>query len=923
MPTNKITDEQLQFALQAAGVGTWYIDYGTGAMKLDTVASELFGVPYRKTPYTYKDVLSTATSSKEREYIFTLLSNTARTDTSDIINFSYSIKGELHEAVKFVQLKGKRLYNNETISFFGTVQDITEENNKVIALKNSELRFRSLIEEAPVATCLFVGRELNIEVANPIMLDYWGKDSSVIGLPLAEALPELQGQPFLDILDNIFTTGITHNDTEAKVILNDNNGVSNIYYFDYTYKPLFDDNGDVYAIMDMAVDVTDKVLSRRKQLQSESRFTAIAEQSPIAIGVLKGREMIIEIGNDKIIEAWGKDKSIIGMPLEEALPEIVPQGFIKLLKNVYNTGETFYGYEVPATIKVNDVFQKRYFDFTYSALRDENNITEGILILASDVTSRVISIKKIEESEIKLRTIINSSPAAIAVFRGEDLILDVNNKAFLDIVGREKKVTGLPLLEIMPELKGQKSVDLINHVFNTGKMVHDYGRQISFLKNGAISNNYYNVSYTPLFDADGKVNAVLDVAIDVTDTIKARQAIEEAEVSLRGAIELAQLATWSLRPDTMTITFSERLMDWLGITKPEVPIEEVFNYVIEKDRERVKKAVNWSLQPESDGIFNEEYTIVNCITGRERILHAQAKVFFDGNKNDEWYTMLGAAQDITSQKQIQLALENEVQARTEELQRMNLELEKANVRLVSSNEELAQYAYVASHDLQEPLRKISIFSNILEERDSRGEFKSIISKIIRSSERMSLLIKDLLEFSRLLNPDIRFKETDIKKTVTAVISDFELKIEEKKAVVSIGELGVIEAVPLQMNQLFYNLIGNALKFVPDDRQPEIKVSCETCSVAVINKYITNPAENIRYYCFTISDNGIGIKEEYMKQIFEVFKRLHSRDQYSGSGIGLAICKRIVANHKGAIDIVSKPGVGTSFKIILPEKQYKA
>jgi PAS domain S-box-containing protein len=527
-------------------------------------------------------------------------------------------------------------------------------------------------------------------------------------------------------------------------------------------------------------------------------------------------------------------------------------------------------------------------------------------------------LRKIAASEAKFRALMNAAPAAMILFVGkEEMIIDTPNQAMLDYIGRDESINGKPLLEAVPEIAGSESLRLIKETFETGIKNETYGRQVNIMNNGVMTQNYYNVTYTPLFDADGNVYAVLDTAINVTESIKAQKAIEEAEASLRGAIELAELGTWSLNPKTFAVDFSDRMLQWHGLENSLDNIE-VFNTVHENDRDRITEAVARALTPGLDEAYDEVYTIINKLNGLERIIHAQGKAFF--NEEGEPYIFMGTAQDITSQRKIQLALENEVRERTLELQAANRGLEDANRMLLTSNEELAQYAYVASHDLQEPLRKITMYSNLLNERDTNGQYSNLIDKIIRSSRRMSLLIKDLLEFSRLLNTDARFVQTDLNTIVHAVRDDFELLIQEKNAIIEIGELPVIHAVPLQMNQLFYNLISNGLKFVPKDRRPHLEINAEPADAEYISRYIHNPLPNVTYHLITVRDNGIGIEEQYEKQIFEVFKRLHGRDEYSGSGIGLAICRRIALNHGGAIFTESEVGKGTAFLIIMPERR---
>ena len=273
----------------------------------------------------------------------------------------------------------------------------------------------------------------------------------------------------------------------------------------------------------------------------------------------------------------------------------------------------------------------------------------------------------------------------------------------------------------------------------------------------------------------------------------------------------------------------------------------------------------------------------------------------------------------------QSTLELEVAERTEELAAsneelavMNEELQDANLSLVRSNQELEQYAYVASHDLQEPLRKIRIYADLLNnQEDLSGHHKRLVEKINQSSERMSMLIKDLLEFSRLLEKGNMMRPINLAIILQSVISDFELIVEEKQAEIIIGPLPVIQGIPLQINQLFYNLMSNALKFTQPDIRPLIEIKSGPITAEMASTYLGKSERHNQYFDISFSDNGIGFDQKYADQIFEVFKRLHTRSLYPGSGIGLSLCRRIVANHSGHLYVESSPGKGTTFHIIMP------
>jgi PAS domain S-box-containing protein len=237
----------------------------------------------------------------------------------------------------------------------------------------------------------------------------------------------------------------------------------------------------------------------------------------------------------------------------------------------------------------------------------------------------------------------------------------------------------------------------------------------------------------------------------------------------------------------------------------------------------------------------------------------------------------------------------------EELKRLNAELEK-------SNRDLEQFAYVASHDLQEPLRKIQTFSELSEKNSHNPEIqKRYLQKINSSAQRMTELIRAVLNYSRLSKAEKGFEAVDLQEVIRHICIDLELMIEEKSAVVDYKDLPVVEGIPLQLSQLFQNLINNALKFC--DTLPRIQVEARP---SLLNGA---PATAI-----TVRDNGIGFEQQYADRIFAIFQRLHPGHQYSGTGIGLALCKKIVENHRGEIRVESEPGTGTTFTIVLPLRQ---
>jgi len=262
-------------------------------------------------------------------------------------------------------------------------------------------------------------------------------------------------------------------------------------------------------------------------------------------------------------------------------------------------------------------------------------------------------------------------------------------------------------------------------------------------------------------------------------------------------------------------------------------------------------------------------------------------------------------QELETRRKANEELEGKVEERTQELNEMNMALR-------TSNRELEQFASVASHDLQEPLRKIEAFGDRLKTRSTTLEETSrdYLERILASASRMRTLINDLLSFSRVTTRAQPFARINLDKVAREVVSDLEGRLQQVSGRVEIGPLPEIEADPTQIRQLFQNLIGNALKFHKPDVPPVVQVAGQMLS----------PSRKGAQVELTVKDNGIGFEEVYLDRIFEVFQRLHGRNEYEGTGIGLAICRKIAERHGGTITARSRPEQGAEFIVTLPVQQ---
>ncbi|MGA0555389.1 ATP-binding protein [Larkinella sp. VNQ87] len=394
---------------------------------------------------------------------------------------------------------------------------------------------------------------------------------------------------------------------------------------------------------------------------------------------------------------------------------------------------------------------------------------------------------------------------------------------------------------------------------------------------------------------------------------------------LRFALEAAGIGTW----DYNLVT---GLVQWSGICKKlfglppdaDVTAAILLAQVHPDDRERVALANAQALDPANTQEHNIIFRTLNeadvpCwVQARGKTIRDEQgqMIRFSGIVQEITQSVL--AQQVLSQSEeryryLSAQLDEQVRKRTQELE--------VSVRdLKRSNDNLQQFAYVASHDLQEPLRKIQSFSGILQQQfgsQLNEAGKDILVRMATAGERMSTLIRDLLAYSRIATRQQLFGLLSLEQVITKVLNTLDWAIEQRKAEIEVDSLPVIKGDETQLGQLFQNLISNALKFTPEGQTPRISISCSDCAVDELPPYVHPTSSAERFYVISVSDQGVGFDTKYLDRIFQVFQRLHGRSDYPGTGVGLAICQRVVENHGGAITAVSQPGQGATFQVYLP------
>jgi len=386
---------------------------------------------------------------------------------------------------------------------------------------------------------------------------------------------------------------------------------------------------------------------------------------------------------------------------------------------------------------------------------------------------------------------------------------------------------------------------------------------------------------------------------NVNDQKQAREALRQSREDLDRAQEVGQIGWWRLDTRKNVLTWSDESYRIFGVPKGTPLTYEDFVGIVHPD-DRSLVDVRWNA-----GLAGEPYDIEHRIVVNGQTKWVREKAYLEFDEAGNLRGGFGIAQDITARKQAEEALKRLNEELEQRVRQRTAELEQAVAELKRSNEDLQQFAYVSSHDLQEPLRMVASYVGLLESRykDRLDEHaREFIGYAVEGAKRMQGLIKDLLEYSRIQSRGKPFAPVDCERLLAAVENNLQVHIQETGAIITHDPLPTVTGDKTQLMQVFQNLIDNALKFRRPDQTPRVHISAQ---------------RRDHEWCFNVRDNGIGIDPQFHDRIFVIFQRLPTRRHYAGSGIGLAIVKRIVERHHGQVCVLSTPDEGSTFSFTLP------
>jgi PAS domain S-box-containing protein len=861
--------------------------------------------------------------------------------------------------------------------------------------------------------------------------------SAMINRPVFEPFPANPSNPddpnsagqnlVLESFQYVLKNKVLHQLPIIRYDLENDKGTFTEFYWKIFNKPVLDSEGNVIYILHTSEDITVTVKTERrdKELKAIEKQHRLFMQAPIAIQILKGPELRVELANEPTFAIWGKGKDVIGKPLHEVMPELLTAGYIEVLHHVRDSGESYEAYEHPFRLIIDNKEETRYFNLVCQPYYESDRTrAAGVLAFVSDVTDKMKAKRALRESNERFE-------AAIEAING---VLWTNN-AEGEMVGEQKgwaALTGQTFDEyqnygwsqaVHPE-DAAATVAAWNEAVNERKpFIYEHRVRVY-----NATWQTFSVRAIPLMNEDDSIREWVGVHTDITDQQKTAQQLRESEQRFRNLADDSPMFVFIIQPDELaTVNYWNRIWltytgqtniealgrAWDGIIHPDdistvmefytpaftnresyfipsvrvkrhdnkyrwhafkgnpryLPNGEFNGYVgvgfdiheqklaeeaLKQSEERTRLAVeaarmgtfeiniaeqtmiysaraaeifdldpteHWPYNVFTEAIYADDRHIRNLaheeakLTGElfyeSRIVLPDSTIRFVRLNGKYLYRdltpfLIGTIIDITDEKRTADLLEHKINERTRELKQVN--------------DKLRQFAYSASHDLQEPLRKISILLDRLLTTLGQAvtdENKNIAKRIQQTTARMRHLIDDLLSYSNTTLGATGLEEIDLNEIINVVVDDMEISIAEMNGKVHIDPLSHVKGDKRQLRQLFQNLIDNALKYRKKDQPPEIFINSAFVNGSDLQKYLPDALPDDTYHKITVKDNGIGFDPEDGNRIFNLFYRLHKRDEYQGTGVGLAIVQKVVENHRGHIRAEGVAGVGALFTIYIP------
>ncbi len=796
--------------------------------------------------------------------------------------------------------------NGDVTGIMATVSDVTDKVEARLKIEESEQRLLLANEAAEMGTFDWdIANEVFFQSERVARIFGYDHNKQVNYKDLLNAI-----HPDDKIIRDMATQESLLNGSliyEARIVWQD----KSIHWIRLFGKVIYNDNQEPQKMYGTVMDITSQKQSQLALEESENKLNIAIEATDLGIFDIHLQQEEINY-SPKYLEIYGfgpTDKPSRKDIIDRIHPDDIA-GRTAAMKLATKTGTL--NHETRVIYKDNSI---HWIRVRGKIVYDKDNQPERVLGTVRDITKDKDATRQLEENEERLQIAIESAELGTWELNLKTRESYLSPK-YLEILGfsKDENPSYQELLsKVHPDdldNRNKKMADAIK----TGKL--DYEIRLS-----PIANNIKWISAKGkiFYDKNGEAEKALGTIRDITDRKIIEQDLEKKviertaelqkseEINFRMINEIEDYAIILLNKNGIIENWNKGAEKIKGYSSAEILGKHFSIFYTEEDQQKDVPSTLLQQAIISGRSSEENWRVKKDGT----VFWANIVITALHNEQNEVIGFSKITRDLTQKRIVE-----------QELQEKSAELEKANLSLEKSNSELEQFAYVASHDLQEPLRKIQFFIERIQKAFPKDDDSATVyfDKVKNSTIRMNTLIKDLLDFSRLSQTNDRFTTVDLNIILGNIKNDFELLIQQKQATVKVLELPTIEAVPLQMQQLFYNLISNALKFSKKDEPSLITISSNKLHAIEVESSYPGLDRRLSYYCITVQDNGIGFDQQYADKVFIIFQRLNDMYSYSGTGIGLALCKKIALNHNGDIFAKSEEGKGSSFYIILPEKQ---
>ena len=730
--------------------------------------------------------------------------------------------------------------------------------------------FKNILSKTPAAICVLRGPNHVFEVANENYMKLLGH-RDIIGKTVLEAVPEVSNQGFIELLDEVYKTGKPYVGKETQIQLQVNKNTLKNSFLNFVYQPTRNHKGKIDGIFAHVVDVTEQVEARKAVENSEKRLREVIDAVPAMVWITNTNAQTVYLNKNWFSYTGQDKKEAEGMGWLKATH---PNDRKKTEFAFLEGHDQRKAYSISFRLRNKNGEYRWVLDKASPKFDDSGNY-EGMIGTVIDVHEEKAKEDLVREKDHRLQGIVKEATVATAIYTGREMRIDLANDAMIKLWGKDKSVIGTPLHKALPELDGQPFLGLLRNVLDTGETYWGKEDKVDLMIDGKMQTGYYNFTYKPLRDKNGKIYGILNMAIDVTESVTSKILLKESEFQFRQMADLMPGMVSKSNKEGVDIYFNKNWLDFTGNDTTKLKERGWFHYIHPNEKEGFLRA--WE----------------DCLsTGCNMEMQLRLK-----NKEGKYIWHLSRCEAVKEDDgsiKMWISVNTEINKIKEEEKRKE------------------EFLKMVSHELKTPVTSIKGYVQLLltlikkqeAAEASKLPLKPSLERINHQVTRLTRLISEILDLSRIRENQLELKkeEFNLNELVKETIQDINYTNTQHEISLDSDSQFRVMADRDRIGQVIINFVMNAIKYSPGSQNIILKITGEG-------------KDKVRV---SVKDFGIGIGEENYKKIFRRFYRVEVKreETYSGFGIGLYLANEIIERHNGEIQLKSKLGEGSEFSFIL-------